>query len=254
MTPDDITPEQALASAYLDGDVTSLERARVDAAPELLALVASMRNVANLVAAVPAPALARRESGISAALAEFDGLSAGNGKVVSLASRRRFSNTVLSTAAAVVLLGVVGISVLSNNNSNDKSETASLETDNKLAVPAAAEDAVGTADQSNDGGEAMVTLEAPIDIEDLDQLAALTVPEPPAADPSPADTTAAGGDVDTQRLESFNIDALACMSENQVFLADIYYQGMLAIAVRDTVTDVTEAIDSSCTVLARVTP
>ena len=265
MTPDDITSEQALASAFMDGDVTPAERARVDGAPELLVLVASMRHVATLVAAVPAPALARRESSIQAALAAFDMLGTGsaaehgpvgNGSVVSLASRRRFSNTVLSAAAAVLLLGVVGISVLSNNSSNDKSETASLETDTKLAEPAAAQDTAGTADQTNDGGdEVMVALAAPIDIENLDQLAALTIPELFAADTSPvADTTAAGDDVDTQRLESYNIDALACMGDNQVFLADIYYQGMLAIAVRDTVTDVTEAIDSTCTVLARVTP
>lgn len=261
MTPDDITLEQALASAYLDGDVTSGERARVDAAPELLALVASMRHVATLVAAVPAPTASIRERGIAAALAEFDGLATGHaedGKVVSLASRRRFSNAVLSAAAAIVLLGVVGISVLSNDgsndSSNDRSETASLETDTKLADPAAAEDAAGTADQTVGDGEVMVALEAPIDIADLAQLAALT--EPPAANSSPADTTAtaAGDDIDTQRLESFNIDALACMGDNQVFLADIYYQGTLAIAVRDTVTDVTEAIDSTCTVLARVTP
>ena len=258
MNPDDITPEQALASAYLDGDVTSAERARVDSAPELLALVASMRHVATLVAAVPAPTSARRESGISAALAEFDGLAAGstaeNSKVVSLASRRRFSNTVLSAAAAVLLLGVVGISVLSNNSSNEKSDSASLETDTKLAEPATAEDAAGSA-QTADDGETMVTFAAPIDIENLAQLAALTIPEPPAADASPvAETTAAGGDLDAHRLESSNIDALLCMSETQVFLADIYYQGTLAIAVRDTVTDVTEAIDSTCTVLARVAP
>lgn len=260
MTPDHITPEQALASAYLDGDVTPAERARVDAAPELLALVASMRHVAGLIAAVPAPIAARRESGIAAALDVFDRLESGQseeGGVVSLASRRRFSKAVLSAAAAVLLVGVVGISVLSNNSSNDKSDSASREADTKLAEPTAEDAATGAADESN-GGEVMVTLAAPVAIENLEELAALTLPEPPADGMTPAattaDTTAAGNDVDTQRLESFNIEALACMSDTQVFLADIYYQGMLAIAVRDTVTDVTEAIDSTCTVLARVTP
>ncbi|MEQ1874118.1 MAG: hypothetical protein ABL953_10355 [Ilumatobacteraceae bacterium] len=253
MTPDDITPEQALASAYLDGDVTPGERARVDAAPELLAMVASMRHVATLVATVPAPAASMRERGVAAALAEFDAVAAGS-NVVSLASRRRFSNAVLSAAAAVVLLGVVAISVLSNNSSNEKADSVSLETNTKVADPAAAEDAAGTADQSTGDGEVMVSLAAPIDIENRDQLAALTLPQPPEAGSSPADTTAAGNDVDTQRLESFNVEAIACMSETQEFLADIYYQGMLAIAVRDTVTGVTEAIDSTCTVLASVAP
>ena len=55
MKPAALTPEQALASAYLDGDVTTVERATVDASPELLGLVASLRNAAAMIAAFASP-------------------------------------------------------------------------------------------------------------------------------------------------------------------------------------------------------
>lgn len=247
MTPDEITLEQALASAYLDGDVTAAERARVEGEPELLTLVASMRHVSTAIGTVAAPTAAIRERGIAAALAEFDALG-NRTNVISLAGRRRLSTAVLSAAAAVILLGVVAVAVFQSDSGSNKSETASLETDTKMASPEAAEDAVGAGVPTNDADEVLVAMEAPIEIENPEQLAALTIPEPSA------NTGGVGGDGDAQRVESLYIDALACMNDDQVFLADIYYRGTPAIAVRDTVTGVTEAIDSTCTVLARVYP
>ncbi len=40
----------------------------------------------------------------------------------------------------------------------------------------------------------------------------------------------------------------------QVFVADILYNGRTAIAARDTVTGVTQAIDEQCNVLAEAAP
>lgn len=232
-----------LASAYLDNEVTPGERAHIESTPELLALVASLRHIAEAIALVPTAGHAVREAAIAAATGEFDTRN-GNGDVISLAGRRRWPTAVMSVAAAAVLLGVVGITVL--RDSDDKqSDTAAAATAPKLET-STAEDGVGAALPEN-SGEVLVAMDAAIAIDDPQDLLAL--PYPPVA--PPADTTQ-GADEDAQR--SYNVDALACMTDDQLFLADIYFQGMLAIAVRDTVTGVTEAIDGNCTVLARVTP
>lgn len=254
MTPNDLTLEQALASAYLDGDVTAAERAQVEASAELQAMVAALRGTSTLIATVAAPSEATREAGIAAALAAFDGLSAHN--VVSLDSRRRWPSRVLTAAAAVLLVGVVGASVLRNDSSDTK---ASVAPDGKRSETGVAEDAAGSAEPASADNEVVLaTSAALLEISDPQDLLSLSVPTAPPADTSPvADTTAGGAGESTPapaRLDSYNVDALACLSETQLFLADISYRGMVAIAVRDTVTGVTEAIDGNCTVLARVNP
>jgi hypothetical protein len=197
-----------------------------------------------LVAAVPAATNAVREAAIAAALAEFDGSS----NVVSLADRRRWPTRVLAAAAAVVLVGVVGVSVLPDTTDNTKQ--SSLDTQPAIEAETA-NDAVEAAVPQTAAGE-IFALDAALAIDDPQQL--LELAEPTALDVDPANTSASGAPPAAQRVASNNIEALACMTANQVFLADIYFQGMLAIAVRDTVTGVTEAIDGNCTVLARATP
>lgn len=224
-----------LASAYLDNEVTPGERAQVEATPELLALVSSLRYVAESIALVPTAGHAVREAAIAAATGEFNTRHANghvvNGNVVSLSARRRWPAAVMSAAAAVVLLGVVAITVL--RDSDDKqSDTAAVATAPKIEA-STAEDAVGSALPESADDEVLVAMDAALAIEDPQDLLAL--PYPPSAPPTDTLT-------------------LACMTSEQVFLADIYFQGMLAIAVRDTVTGVTEAIDGNCTVLARVAP
>ena len=261
MKPERATPEQALASTYLDGDVTAVERAQVDASPELLALVASMRDNAAMIAKVAAPSAATREAGVAAALAEFDARGAESNLAillpVSLASRRRWPTTVLTAAAAAVLVGVAAVSVLRNTN-DSKSESASHVTDNETTKRADPGDPAGGALPATAGDEIVLeSVASALAINDPQDLLTLTPPAPPIADTSPvADTTAGAGEStpSPQRIDSYNVDAIACMSDTQVFLADISYRGMLAIAVRDTVTGVTEAIDGNCTVLARVKP
>jgi len=266
MTFDDATPEQALASAYLDGNLTGVERATVEASPELLALVASMRHAATMIAVVPSPSAAIRDAGIAAALAEFDvlgtsnPLSTGNplaaGQVVSLASRRRWPTKVLTAAAAVVLIGVVGISVL-RSGQDSNSDTVSLAPDTKRSDTSVAEGAAGNAQPATASDDVVLQSVAPaLEIDDPQDLLTLTPATPLSADAPTADTTAAAGEAtpSPERFDSYNVNALACMGDTQVFLADISYRGMLAIAVRDTVTGVTEAIDGNCTVLARVNP
>lgn len=250
MNDHDPTPEQELASAYLDGDVTAVERAHVESTPELQALVASMREVKMLVASVPVASAAVREVALTSALAQFDAIGSGS-NVISLDSRRRWPTRVMSAAAAVVLLGVVGISVLQSPGDDKSADTASREADPKFEAQTA-DDAIGAAvPDTATGEEVLIGMASPIVIDDPQQLLELTLPLPPTPDADGGSDTSSPA---SQRGESSNVDALACMTDDQEFLADIYYQGTLAIAVRDTVTGVTEAIDSTCTVLASVTP
>ena len=119
-----------LASAYLDGEATSDERARVEGDAELLALVDRMRRVRNAVSEIaPAPAPGR-ERAIAAALREFDRSAAETDQptppanVVPLDRRRRLSALQGLTAAAAAALVVVGGFVIAGRNDSDDSSVA----------------------------------------------------------------------------------------------------------------------------------
>jgi hypothetical protein len=68
---DDLT---LLASAYLDGDVTADERARVEADSEVLAEVDRLRSVRALLSDVEPPSISVREAQLSTALDAWDRL------------------------------------------------------------------------------------------------------------------------------------------------------------------------------------
>lgn len=267
MTSPDMSPEHELASAYVDQQVTAAERARVEASPELRALVESMREIKTLVSAVTPPSAATRDSAVASALAEFDRLAPyrphslvpGSSNVVSLDSRRRWPQRVLTAAAAVVLIGVVGVT-LSNRSGDDKSSSDATAPTPKIEA-ATADEAAGEA-VPNAGGQVLTSMAPPIVIDDPNELLLLPTPGAEGDTAAPADTTAPAEDGDDTygattvafaQRQAFD-DALACMTEDHVFLADIIYKGTPAIAVRDTVTGVTEAIDSTCEVLASVGP
>jgi hypothetical protein len=74
---DDLTDDPTLlASAYLDGDVTDDERARVEGDPELLAEVDRLRSVRFLLGDVEAQAISVREAQLAMALDVWDRLPA----------------------------------------------------------------------------------------------------------------------------------------------------------------------------------
>ncbi|MDO8361586.1 MAG: hypothetical protein Q7V88_01700 [Actinomycetota bacterium] len=281
MHDDSLHPHHELASAYLDGDLAEVERAQVHASPELTELVASFRTLRSGVADVAPPAASQRDAAIAAALAEFDTLQAAPGAddatatgqatthiapVLSLAARRKRMYTFISAAAAVLLVGVVGMSVLKNAGSGDDESAAvtsskdfSAESNSAGAPAEVTGDRVASTIGSI-GGDQVVTVALQID--DPAGLAALPLPAADAdggtqeatadsmsVEPGASDTL---GTTETMLAPtaSYFRPAMACLGPNQVFLADIIYQGTLAIAVRDTVTGVTTAIDDNCTVLA----
>jgi anti-sigma factor RsiW len=287
MNDDDLDPLHELASAYLDGDISPTERARVEASPELVALVEAFRQVRSELSDVPVAAADTRDAALAAALGEFDGMQSQGGPapttqgfavspVVSLAERRRWPVAVLSVAAAVLLLGVVGIAVLNGRGSDDKSSSAATDAASSQMMPAdsLATESVGDgadskAPVSTIGSITGAGAQVSMLIETPEQLLALQAPSDRTLNPLPAtpltiateaDTAAPSGGAPEQSgttLAASNFSsspAISCLSPQQIFLADIQYQGVFGIAARDTVTGVTQAIADDCTVLVSVGP
>ena len=272
MNDGDLDPPHQLASAYLDDDITSAERVRVEASPELVSLVESFRQIRAGLCDVPAPSATTREAAFAAALLEFDGLSspgdaASMGSdsaappVVSLAERRRWPIAVLSVAAAVVLVGVVGIAALSGRGDDDKSSSATDAASQQMAS-SAGEAADTPAPMSTIGSITGAGAQVSMQIDTPEQLLALQAPSDVALDRPPEATGAATADStvadqgDSKRAASnfSSSPAISCLAPQQIFLADIQYRGVFGIAARDTGTGVTQAIAEDCTVLVAVGP
>jgi hypothetical protein len=177
---DDLT---TLASAYLDGDVTADERARVESSDELLLEVDRLRTVRALVSnaslAEAAP-ISMRERHLSAALDAWDrlpdsertgalrdatpgdadraaaaGVAAMSSPARRSAKRRRMQSPVwLGAAAAGLVLVMAGGLVLRNTASDGGADTAELTsaesadqaTSAEAPAPAAAGDALSEAE------------------------------------------------------------------------------------------------------------
>lgn len=104
-----------LASAYLDGTATTAERAQVEADPELVSLVARLREISAAVRDAPPPDDAIREQAIGAALSVADAPDHGRTDALGatvVALRRPRSARVLSYAAALLAVGVLGAVVV----------------------------------------------------------------------------------------------------------------------------------------------
>ncbi len=145
--------QDLLASAYLDGALTSEERARAEADPEVMAAVERLAELRRALAVVEPADPARRDSAIEAALRAFDGEPVA--RAPPLASRR-FGGWLVSAAAAALVVAVVGgIIAMSgggggDDDSADGGAAATVLSD--LEAPAAA-DTDAAAPRSEDQGE-----------------------------------------------------------------------------------------------------
>jgi hypothetical protein len=267
---DELNPQHELASAYLDGVAGDAERTQAESSPEVMGLVASFRGVrAQLVDVPPAPGGAF-DTALVAALAEFDTpAKPAVAPVIALAPRRRWAGPLLSAAAAVLLIGAIGVAI--NSSGGTDSESASMDTSAKVQAADAATETqmasdtlapMSTIGSINSGGQVALVVNTPEELLALELPMPATVPTGDAVDTTAAaaettaNTTAAGeAPVDSSRtMTSYARPAIGCLSAQQVFLADIQYQGVFAIAARDTVTGVTSAIDDDCNVLVSVGP
>lgn len=281
MHDDDLTPLYELASSHLDADNSPEERAHVAATPELRSLVASFDDVRARLADVPPAPAAARDSAFAAALAAFDELQADGGAaaprpsapVVSLDSRRRWPQRMMGIAAAVAAVGVIGVGVTQMGGSDEKSSSADTAAKSEFDARVAADSMpeagmpMSTIGTITGGGASVATV-----INSLEELAALPLPETLIStaggeDPSLAPdsteaasetsiaspATAAPNDSDGTSFPTA-LPAASCLTRDQIYLADVIFQGEIGVAARDMVTGVTYAIANDCTVLASVGP
>jgi hypothetical protein len=179
---DDLT---LLASAYLDGDVTADERARVQNDPETLAFVEQLRSVRALLSDVEPPSISVREAQLATVLDIWDRLPqlertgarrdvtpvgidsaavAGAASVTAptpLSGRRRSSRTsstrwLAGAAAALVLVLAGGVALqLSSTDDSGGTDDASTAADGVASTEALEGDArAGAADAAEAAPEA----------------------------------------------------------------------------------------------------
>lgn len=188
MTDDDFE----LLSAYLDGEATLSERARVESSVELTAEVERLRTVAVGVARVPAPSDAVREAIIAAALAEFgtDTSAQPEIPVASLAGRRsrRWMPTLGAAAAAIVVIGGFAVTRL-GDSSGDEGATRQMDAALSIAPPATTIGRIAVT-------EPVVTESAP-------------APPLPVAPNAPASAPVAPGNVQADEADDVMFEAAA---------------------------------------------
>lgn len=269
---DELNPQHELASAYLDGVASPDERAEVEASSELQALVASFTQVRAQVADVPTAGDDRREAAFAAAFAEFDSPAAAlpteharAAAVIPLSSKRRWARPVLSVAAAVLLVGVIGVAAKGGLSGDDKS-SSSMDTNAKNASDDAATEMMASDTAAGmpqptigyipSGADVAVIVNTPEELLALSVYS--TASQLTVAGGAPESTAAAAETSDSADSTAAPADnarsANDCLTVEQEYLAEIQYQGTYAIAARDTVTGMISAITDDCTVLATVGP
>ena len=240
MHPNHEPDERAiLASAFADGVLGEDQRARLAEGPELQSHANAVARLRQQLLDVGEVAAVDRDRTIAAALA-------ADRSVVPIGHRRRWAAPVLAAAAALVALGVVGVTVLGDRTSDDPSATRTAEPSSVADAEMASVEASGAGADS--GGSDTSAADATIDAIDAPATAAIFVDGPTslAALPDPAEKEVAVS------AGSFSA-AIECLTDGQTFVADILYQGVPAIAVR-TLDGTTLAIDEQCQVLVEVGP
>jgi hypothetical protein len=156
---DDPTLDE-LVSAYLDGEATADEVARVEQSAELTARAAILRAVRDAVAApVGPPPDGHRDQAVSASLQA----SSTAANVTSLSIHPARSARVMrlaSVAAVVALLMLAGSLVLLNRDSGNESDTVASEDTATSAIDAAADSADDAAAPAEEPAEELAA-EAP---------------------------------------------------------------------------------------------
>lgn len=198
---DDLT---LLASAYLDGDVTADERARVEGDPEALAAVEQLRAVRALLGDVEAPAISVRETHLAAAFDAWERLPqaertgarrdqtpagidaaavAGAASVTAPtpinARRRPTSTRWLTGAAAALVLVLAGGVALQLTGDDDRTDVASSAPDESAEL---AEGGGAQRDGGDLGADELAPASASADAATSQLDTGIDDPAPPAAE------------------------------------------------------------------------
>lgn len=239
-----------LANGYVDGTLSPAERGRIEADPELLARVAVLEGNRQRLLAVSDlhDAALHRDTTIASALTEYDRLRHATPPVTDrvMRWRPRTAQRVLAVAAAIVTVGIVGVTVLGTKN--DEVSTSALSV---VAEKTSAElSADATSPAAADAG-ANVAPTVTIGAIDAPATAAITISDPSGlvalADQNRIDTSANTTD-DLIRTQV----ASPCMQDGDTFLSDVIYQGSLGVAVL-TADGHARILDATCAVLLDIT-
>jgi transcription termination factor Rho len=276
MSNEDLPPNAELASAYLDGELDTTERAAAAADAGVMEVIDSFARVRAAIGEVEPAAANSKDAAIAAALAEFDAIHATSSpsgaapKVISLQSRHQRAYRVLTGVAAAIVIAVVGIAALNARGQvdNDSASSATvapaadqagspeLKTATESAAAATAADGTAAASDAGASTESATAAVPSIDTAaglqqfaqsveaDSRPVAAPAGTAAPVGTAAPAadQATAAGGDA-----------APSCLTSDQISLGLIVFQGTFAFAVRDTSTGALLAIaDTDCRVLIEV--
>lgn len=207
MTMDDsLDPLDELVSAYLDGEATPAERARVEADAELQARVASFTRVGEALRDLDIDPV-ERESALAAALAAFDTaddtvttvaapvqLDTARAARDRRAERSRRTGRALGWLGAAAAIGVAVVAISGGLGSSDDTDSASTsgdesvaaefgaasasELDASVAADSAPADTLSSIEESADGGGAAPATETTAAAETDDQAATMAATLP----------------------------------------------------------------------------
>ncbi len=225
---DDPTLDE-LVSAYLDGEATVDEVARVEGSAELTARAVTLRAVRDAVAApVGASPDGHRDQAVSAALRA----SSTAANVTSLSIRRARSARVVriaSVAAVIALFMLAGSLVLLTRDSGNQSETVAS-ADTAAAETDAAADAPADSAADDEAG-------AP-----AEELAA-EAPAEPAAEPEMMADEAMGESAEPAAEAPAAEEESAALSERDVLVRFVIEPQADALALTEALLDAIDATD-----------
>lgn len=128
-----------LANAYVDGELTGVERRSAEADPDVMSEVEQLRSLQARVRSVEPPVAATREAAIAAAMTGFGSVSIAPQRssttTVMEFRRRRWSTRYLGLAAGFVAIGLLGaVVVTSLSGGGDDDATSELAGDEPTAA------------------------------------------------------------------------------------------------------------------------
>lgn len=271
MNDDELPPRAEMASAYLDGELDTAERASVSADADAMAMVEAFAQVRSALGRLDPANDDIKASAISAALAQFDAVQLSTTRipanvastVTTLHRRRVRAYRVLTGLAAAAVVLVVAIAALNASKGSDIKSSASAteppaaaDTQTGAPVLKAASAPAGTAVPGPT--EAAPFVPAVNNSNDLARYAASLARDAAA----PAATSAAASGAYGGATPAASTPGLAtevppatCLSPSDAVLGPISVLGTPAFAVRDTATGAVRAIAASnCQVLITTTP
>lgn len=118
-----------LANAYVDGELTGVERRSAEADPDVMSEVEQLRSLQARVRSVEPPVAATREAAIAAAMTGFGSVSIAPQRssttTVMEFRRRRWSTRYLGLAAGFVAIGLLGAVVVTSLSGGGDDDAAS---------------------------------------------------------------------------------------------------------------------------------